>query len=82
MSKLVSVALIAAATFANPTMAAWHDKNGAVVQSSRVVHCIRAPEEGQFAGGPFISLPANRQESKFGRLKMRGRARKEALRAA
>ena len=57
MSKLVSAGLIAAAMLATPAMAAWHDKNGAVVQSSRVVHCIRAPDEGQFAGGPFNKPP-------------------------
>jgi hypothetical protein len=43
MSKFVSVGLIAAAMFANPARAAWHDKNGAVIAPSRVVHCIRAP---------------------------------------
>jgi hypothetical protein len=57
MSKLVSLGLIAAAMFANPAMAAWHDKNGAVVDPSRVVHCIRAPDVGQFAGGPFNNPP-------------------------
>jgi hypothetical protein len=35
MSKLVSVGLIAAAMFANPAMAAWYDKNGAVVHPRR-----------------------------------------------
>jgi hypothetical protein len=57
MSKLVSAGLIAAAMFASPAMAAWHDRNGAVVPSSRVVHCIRAPDVGQFAGGPFNNPP-------------------------
>jgi hypothetical protein len=57
MSKLVSVALIAAAMFANPAMATWYDKNGAAVDASRVVHCIRAPDVGQFAGGPFNNPP-------------------------
>jgi hypothetical protein len=57
MSKLVSVALIAAAMFASPAMAAWHDKNGAVIPASRVVHCVRAPDVGQFAGGPFNNPP-------------------------
>src|SRR5258708_19536935 len=57
MSKLVSVGLIAAAMFANPAMAAWHDKNGAAVDPSRVVHCIRAPDEGQFAGGAWNKPP-------------------------
>jgi hypothetical protein len=57
MSKLVSLGLIAAAMFANPAMAAWHDKNGAVVDPSRVVHCIRAPDVGQFAGGPYNNPP-------------------------
>ena len=57
MSKLVSVGLIAAAMFATPAMADWVDKNGAVVHESRVVHCIRAPDEGQFAGGPYKQPP-------------------------
>jgi hypothetical protein len=57
MSKLVSAGLIAAAMFANPAMAAWHDKNGAVVPASNVVHCIRAPDQGQFAGGPWNKPP-------------------------
>ena len=57
MSKLVSVGLIAAAMFANPAMAAWYDKNGAAVHPSRVVHCIRAPDVGQFAGGPWNKPP-------------------------
>jgi hypothetical protein len=57
MSKLVSAALIAVAMFATPAMAAWYDKNGAVVDPSRVVHCIRAPDEGQFAGGSWNKPP-------------------------
>jgi hypothetical protein len=57
MSKLVSVGLIAAAMFANPAMAAWYDKSGAPVHPSRVVHCIRAPDVGQFAGGPYNKPP-------------------------
>jgi hypothetical protein len=57
MSKLVSVGLIAAAMFASPAMAAWRDKNGAVIDPSHVVHCIRAPDVGQFAGGPFNNPP-------------------------
>jgi hypothetical protein len=57
MSKLVSAGLIAAAMFANPAMAAWYDKNGAVIDPSRVVHCIRAPDVGQFAGGPWNNPP-------------------------
>lgn len=60
MSKLVSVGLIAAAVFANfasPAMAAWYDKNGAVIHPSRVVHCIRAPDVGQFAGGAWNNPP-------------------------
>ena len=58
MSKqLVSLGLIAAAMFANPAMAAWYDKNGAVIPASRVVHCIRAQDVGQFAGGPFNNPP-------------------------
>ena len=56
-----SVALIAVAMFATPAMArkhkSWHDKNGAAVHPSRVVHCIRAPDVGQFAGGPFNKPP-------------------------
>jgi hypothetical protein len=43
--------------FANPAMAAWYDKNGAVIPASRVVHCIRAQDVGQFAGGPFNNPP-------------------------
>ena len=60
MSKLVSIGLIAAAMFASPAMAAWYDKNGAAIHPSRVVHCIRAPDEGQL---PEVrgSPPANRQ---------------------
>jgi hypothetical protein len=57
MGKLFSVALIAAAMLANPAMAAWHDKTGAVVQPSRVVHCVRAPDAGQFAGGSWSKPP-------------------------
>src|SRR5258708_27061060 len=57
MSKLVSLGLIAAAVFANPAMAAWYDKNGAAIAPSRVVHCIRAPDEGQFAGGAWNKPP-------------------------
>src|SRR5262249_43599568 len=57
MNKLVSLGLLAASMLANPAMAAWYDKNGAVVQSSRVVHCIRAPDVGQFAGGPWNQPP-------------------------
>ncbi len=57
MSKLVSVGLIATTMFASPAMAAWYDKNGAAVHPSRVVHCIRAPDAGQFAGGPYNNPP-------------------------
>ncbi len=57
MSKFVSIGLIAAAMFASPAMAAWHDKNGAVVNPSRVVHCVRAPDVGQFAGGSWNNPP-------------------------
>ena len=57
MSKLVWAGLITAAMFANPAMAAWYDKSGAAVHPSRVVHCIRAPDVGQFAGGPYNSPP-------------------------
>lgn len=57
MRKLASVGLIAAAMFASPAMAAWYDQNGAAVHPSRVVHCIRAPDVGSFAGGPFNSRP-------------------------
>jgi len=52
-----SLALIAVAMFATPAMAAWHDKNGAVVAPSRVVHCVRAPDVGQFAGGAWNKPP-------------------------
>ncbi len=57
MSKLVSMGLITAAMLASPAMAAWHDKNGAVIQSSRVMHCVRAPDTGQFAGGAWNKPP-------------------------
>src|SRR5262245_50454451 len=57
MSKLFSVALIATAMSAGPAMAAWYDKNGAVIDPSRVVHCIRAPDVGQFAGGSWNKPP-------------------------
>jgi hypothetical protein len=57
MSRLVSVALIAAAMFASPAMAAWHDKNGAVIPGSSVMHCVRAPDTGQFAGGAWNRPP-------------------------
>jgi hypothetical protein len=53
----LSAALIAVGMFANPAMAAWHDKTGAVVHPSRVVHCIRAPDVGQFAGGSWNQPP-------------------------
>src|SRR6476659_3231383 len=55
--KLVSLGLIAVAMFANPAMAAWYDKNGAAIHPSRVVHSIRAPDTGQFAGGAWNSPP-------------------------
>jgi hypothetical protein len=55
--KLVSLGLIAAAMFASPAMATWYDKNGAAIHPSRVVHCIRAPDSGQFAGGPWNKPP-------------------------
>jgi hypothetical protein len=59
MSKLdrFSLALIAVAMFASPAMAAWYDKSGAAVDPSRVMHCIRAPDVGQFAGGSWNSPP-------------------------
>jgi hypothetical protein len=59
MSKLerLSAALVALGLFATPAMAAWYDKNGAAVPASRVVHCVRAPDVGQFAGGPFNNPP-------------------------
>ena len=59
MSKLecFSLALVAVAMFATPATAGWYDKNGAAVDSSRIVHCIRAPDVGQFAGGPFNNPP-------------------------
>jgi hypothetical protein len=59
MSKLgrFSAALIAVAMFVTPAMAAWRDSNGAVIHPSRVVHCIRAPDVGQFAGGAWNRPP-------------------------
>jgi hypothetical protein len=57
MSKLVSAGLIAAAVFATPAKAEWIDKNGQVVHESRVVHCLRAPDVGQYAGGAYNQPP-------------------------
>lgn len=59
MSKLerFSAALIAAAVFATPAMASWYDRNGTVIHPSRVYHCIRAPDVGQFAGGSWNNAP-------------------------
>jgi hypothetical protein len=57
MSRVVSVGLIAAAMFASPAMARWYGQNGAAVDPSHVVHCVRAPDVGQFAGGPFAQPP-------------------------
>jgi hypothetical protein len=57
MSKLVSIGLITAAMFATPAMAGWYDRNGAVVDPSGVIHCIRAPDEGQFATAPYKRPP-------------------------
>jgi len=57
MSKFVSVGLIAAAMFATPAMADWVDKNGVVIHESRVVHCIRAPDVGQYASAPYNQPP-------------------------
>jgi hypothetical protein len=68
MSKLerFSVALIAVAMFATPAMArqhkSWHDKNGAYVKASNVVHtggrhCIRAPDVGAYASAPYTQPP-------------------------
>jgi hypothetical protein len=70
MSKLqrFSAGLIAAAMFATPAMArehhlkSWHDKNGAYVDGSRVIHisgrhCIRAPDVGAFASDPYRRPP-------------------------
>jgi hypothetical protein len=57
MSRLFSVALIGMTMFASPALAAWHDRNGAVVPSANVVHCVRAPDVGQFAGGSWNRPP-------------------------
>jgi hypothetical protein len=70
MSKLerFSAALIAVAMFATPAMArqhhpkSWHDKTGANIEASQVVHtggrhCIRAPDVGQFASAPYTKPP-------------------------
>jgi hypothetical protein len=59
MSKLerFSAALTGVALFATPATAAWYDKSGAAVDSSHVVHCILAPDTGQFAGGPYNNPP-------------------------
>jgi len=48
MGKLFSASLIAVPMFDTPAMEA-----GAVVDPSRVVRCVRAPDVGQFAGGPY-----------------------------
>ena len=63
-----SAALIAVAMFATPAMASqhhpksWHDKNGAYIKASQVVHvggrhCIRAPDVGAFASQPYTKPP-------------------------
>jgi hypothetical protein len=70
MSKLegFSAALIGLALVATPAMArehhakAWHDKNGAYVEASHVMHvgghhCIRAPDVGAFASDPYTKPP-------------------------
>jgi hypothetical protein len=70
MSKLecFSAALIAVAMFATPAMArqhppkSWHDKNGAAIKASQVMHvggrhCIRAPDIGAFASAPYSNPP-------------------------
>jgi hypothetical protein len=68
MSKLerFSAVLIAVVMFATPAMArhakSWHDKNGAVIEASQVVHtggrhCIRAPDVGAFASAPYTRPP-------------------------
>ena len=70
MSKLVRflAGLIATAMFAAPAMArephakSWHDRNGAYVDASRVVHfgrrhCIRAPDVGAFSSDPYTKPP-------------------------
>ncbi|MGY3586667.1 hypothetical protein ACVIGB_004274 [Bradyrhizobium sp. USDA 4341] len=60
--------LFAAALTAAPAMArehrarSWHDKNGTIIDSSRVVHisgrhCIRAPDVGAFASDPYRQPP-------------------------
>lgn len=60
--------LVAAAITAAPAMAreyrakSWHDKNGTIIDSSRVVHisgrhCIRAPDVGAFASDPYKQPP-------------------------
>ena len=68
MSKLgwFPAALIAIVMVTTPAMArhakSWHDKNGAYVEASHVVHvggrhCIRAPDEGAFASDPYTKPP-------------------------
>jgi hypothetical protein len=61
-----SVALIATAMLATPAMArhvkSWHDKNGAIIEASHVVHvggrhCVRAPDVGAFASDPYTKPP-------------------------
>ena len=64
----LSAGLIAAVLIAAPVMArehhakSWHDKSGAVVDSSRIVHikgrhCNRAPDVGAFASDPYTKPP-------------------------
>jgi hypothetical protein len=57
ISKLVSIGLLAAVAFATPAMADWYDRNGAVVDPSGVIHCIRAPDKGAFATAPYKRPP-------------------------
>jgi hypothetical protein len=67
MSKLerFSAGLIAVAMFATPAVArqkSWHDKNGAYIEASQVVHvggrhCIRAPDVGAYASAPYTKPP-------------------------
>lgn len=65
---LISTGLIAAAILVAPATAreqrlkSWHDKSGAYVPPSRVVHldgrhCFPAPDVGAFASDPYTRPP-------------------------
>ena len=61
MNKLVSIGLIAAAMFANPARAAWHDRNGAVVLPPASFTVSGLQTKASLPEVRGIILPANRQ---------------------